>query len=248
MTLYGLMMVLAVVTAMLIAINRSSVYNLKKDDIFFGMLYALIGFIIGAKVFFLISISPLIARNFQKIISDTNLLSQILLSGYSFFGGVIGGGLGAYIYNKQYKLPWWAFVNTVLPGLPLALSVGRIGCFLTGCCYGKESCTFGITMNHSKIAPHDVKLIPVQLLESLVGLVIFFILIKMKKKEDNTMLLTFIACYSTARLVLEQLRYHPPTDANILGISVTSWLCIGLLLFSVTTLLLKTVQEKSDLL
>lgn len=246
MTLYGLMMVLAAVTAILIAVSRAKIYSLKKDDIFFALLYALIGFLIGAKVFFLISVFPMLSRNFQKIISDINLISQIIMAGYSFFGGLVGGAIGAYIYCKQYKLPWWAFVNTVLPGLPLGLAIGRIGCFLAGCCYGKE-CDYGITMNHSKIAPHNVKLIPVQLLESLVGIIIFFILIRMKKKEDSTMLLTFAACYGGARLVLEQLRYHPQTSFSLLGMSLTSWLCIGLLAFSVIVLLFKKYNKKINL-
>ncbi|MGI6152923.1 MAG: prolipoprotein diacylglyceryl transferase family protein [Christensenellaceae bacterium] len=55
--------------------------------------------------------------------------------------------------------------------------VGRIGCFCAGCCYGIEW-EHGLMYNASSVAPHDVRLVPAQLIESACNFVILFVLMR----------------------------------------------------------------------
>ncbi|MFQ9484187.1 MAG: prolipoprotein diacylglyceryl transferase family protein [Lachnospira sp.] len=54
-----------------------------------------------------------------------------------------------------------------MPEVALAQGFGRIGCFLAGCCYGRETtAAWGITFPADSMAPSGIKLIPTQLLSA----------------------------------------------------------------------------------
>ena len=59
--------------------------------------------------------------------------------GLVFQGGPPAGILFCYFYLKRKKLPVWRTADIILPYLPLGHALGRVGCFLNGCCYGHPS-------------------------------------------------------------------------------------------------------------
>ena len=64
-------------------------------------------------------------------------------------------------------------------------SIGKLGCFLVGCCYGIEYNGFGkIMYQYSNEAPNNVYLFPVQLIESILFLIIF-IYVKGKQYKNK---------------------------------------------------------------
>jgi phosphatidylglycerol:prolipoprotein diacylglycerol transferase len=58
--------------------------------------------------------------------------------GIVFYGGFVGGVLGAWIYARIKKLDFWKLADLLAPSLVLAHAFGRLGCFMNGCCYGKS--------------------------------------------------------------------------------------------------------------
>ncbi len=87
--------------------------------------------------------------------------------------------------------------------------IGKIGCFLAGCCYGIEyTGPLSISYKYSYSAPKEISLFPVQLLESIVFISIFwYIFIKIKKSKSNNSIIgqTFIIC-GIAKFLLDYLR------------------------------------------
>jgi len=205
----GFVLLPGLLLGILVAIRLGRYYSIKKDDIFYCSLYGIIGLIIGAKLLYLLTNIPLLITNWEQIVSNPQLLLALFTGGFVFYGGVIGGVLGIYLYAKQFKLSFKNLLLSLIPCIPLVHTLGRIGCFAAGCCYGIEYDGFGaIVFTHSLTAPNYVPLFPVQLVESFLNLVIFAILLGTYKRFLNTYKTIGLYCilYSIVRFILEFLR------------------------------------------
>lgn len=111
---------------------------------------------------------------------------SFLLIGYSSIGAVIGGVLGLLLFCYLFKKNIKFIFDKTLIGFPLMYAIGKIGCFISGCCYGIEYDGIGsVFYSQSIVAPHGVGLFPVQILESICFFIIFWYCIfryKMKKR------------------------------------------------------------------
>lgn len=58
--------------------------------------------------------------------------------GVVFYGAVPGAVLGTWYAAKLLRVPWWKMVDLSVPGIAIGHALGRVGCFLGGCCYGAE--------------------------------------------------------------------------------------------------------------
>ena len=74
----------------------------------------------------------------------------VIFGGSVFYGGLAGGLLAGYIYLKKKKYDVILYTDVIAPCIPLFHMFGRLGCFLSGCCYGIES-NFGIVYHLSLI-------------------------------------------------------------------------------------------------
>lgn len=94
------------------------------------------------------------------------------------FGGIIGGILTGLLYCRIRKLVFFKYADVILPSVALAQGFGRIGCFLAGCCYGKETeSVFSVIFQNSEYAPNHVALIPTQLYSSGLDFLHFLLLL-----------------------------------------------------------------------
>ena len=119
---------------------------------------------------------------------------------------IVLSGLIIFLITKTDPKKLFAIL---LFSVPLIYAIGKLGCFLNGCCYGIDySGPLRVLYSSSKHAPTGISLFPVQLVESIVNLIIFIIsIIIYYKKKDITKTLPFIvlAC-STFKFLLDFLR------------------------------------------
>lgn len=93
---------------------------------------AAIGGLVGARLLFII-------EEWENFIREPRAL-LLSGSGFSWFGGLLGGGLAAAWMIRKYRLPFWQGADMCAPALALAYGIGRIGCFLAGdATWGKVS-------------------------------------------------------------------------------------------------------------
>jgi len=68
------------------------------------------------------------------------------LESITFLGGIIPSIavfiVTMYYFNKDERGNILNIINIIIPGLVLAHAIGRVGCFLAGCCYGIETNSF----------------------------------------------------------------------------------------------------------
>ena len=59
--------------------------------------------------------------------------------GLVFYGGLLGGAITALLYLRAYDLPLASGADLAALALPFGHALGRLGCFLGGCCYGRAT-------------------------------------------------------------------------------------------------------------
>lgn len=64
---------------------------------------------------------------------------RINQGGLIFYGGLILGATALALWARHHRLPLWHAADFAIPGLAIGHALGRIGCFLNGCCYGRRA-------------------------------------------------------------------------------------------------------------
>lgn len=128
----------------------------------------------------------------------------LLYSGKSIVGGLIGGSIGVMLYKRVFKIKVRLGNKIAVPVL-VGMAVGRIGCLLNGCCYGKET-DFFLAFNFRNGSHRH----PTQIYEIIFDLGLAFILSRMLKKNEDLkpgkLYQVFINSYLTFRFFLEFIR------------------------------------------
>lgn len=89
--MYGVLVFIGIAVGCLFAIFYfSKFYDIKKEDIFYCILFAIIGLGVGAKLLYIITTIPYLIQNYKALDIGTTLI-QILKGGFVFYGGLIGG-------------------------------------------------------------------------------------------------------------------------------------------------------------
>ena len=128
---HGLMIVLGFLLAVVVIRRLSRDITPNPQMITNGALYALITGIVGARAFFVI-------HRLDDFRGDWLSAFAIWHGGLELFGGALPAVAVILLYLVYHKLPIRRFLDIVAIGLMLAL-VGRVGCFLNGCCWGKPT-------------------------------------------------------------------------------------------------------------
>lgn len=207
--MYGLMIVIGVFIGVGIAILRHNKYNISRDDVMFSSCYAGIGLIIGAKLLYIITIIPILIRNWNTIMADIQILLDALSGGFVFYGGLLGAIIGYYIYCRKYKIDFIKLMDLIAPSIPIIHGIGRIGCFFAGCCYGKHyDGPLHIVFENSAAAPNGVPLFPIQPVESICNITAGIVLLIYAKRirKPGQVTGSYLVYYSIMRFILEFLR------------------------------------------
>lgn len=198
---YGLMIGIGFICAYLLTEYRAKKRQMNADVVFSLFLSSVIFGMLGAKLFYYLTI-------FDEILADPGVIMD-KTEGFVVYGGIIGGILGGYAVCRWKKENFWKYFDLVAPAIALAQGFGRIGCLLAGCCYGKETdSVWSITFHHSDFAPNDVALIPTQIYSSILDFLNFAVLIWIAKKvkKDRIVAGCYLIFYSIGRFFLEFFR------------------------------------------
>lgn len=163
--------------------------SISKTDIVYIYLVNIIGFAIGAKLFSLISN--------RKSITLTNFIN----SGYSYLGGIIASIIFISLYCYKYKLNFKKIISIFSMLYPLIYSISKVGCFLNGCCNGIL-----------KIGTSEFY-IPLQLIDSVIMLFLFFILLFQYLKNKRYMFSKFTFGFCLIRFFEDFFRFYRNTNS-----------------------------------
>ena len=208
---YGVLLAAAYLTGLWLAVRRARARGLNGDRVMDLGIWIIASALIGAKLLLLIV-------DFQYYSQNPGELFSVFRSGGVFYGGLIAAVAVAFWYMRRSRLPLWPTTDAFAPGIALGHVVGRLGCVMAGCCYGRPTTVpWAITFTSPLAAanvgtPLNVPLHPTQLYEAGAELIILILLLTTERKGRTYPGRTFwlyMLLYALTRFVIEFYRGDP---------------------------------------
>ncbi|HXV18655.1 MAG TPA: prolipoprotein diacylglyceryl transferase [Candidatus Omnitrophota bacterium] len=230
---YGFFVALSMVIVLFLADRMAKRAGLSEKITLDFLFVIFLSGIAGARLLFVI-------QHFEDYRTDPLRALAIQEGGLVYYGGLLAAVLVGGLWAARKKWPLLKLLDFFAPLLLLAHAIGRIGCFLNGCCYGAETDLFlGVVFYGDDVRRH-----PVQIYESILLLVLFFILYGRSRKvhPDGMIFSLYLMTYGVARFALEGLR----GDQDLLGAwTLPQWMSLIFLVAGLGLWLAVTRKQKS---
>lgn len=221
----------------------------QSDSMIVLLLVGAVGVFFGGHILYALTNIKLIAAvmgNLSIINSFKSFLAvvQLIFGGSVFYGGLLGGLAAGGIYIKVKKLDFKAYSDIAACGIPLFHVFGRIGCFLGGCCYGKESSIGFYYTNAIVDGLNGTTRFPIQLVEAAVNCVIFAAVWALLSRGilKGRLLAVYLAVYAVARFVLEFWR-GDEYRGSLFGLSTSQFISVVILIVLIVWCIIKAVKR-----
>jgi len=217
---YGIMVVLAIVAVIAISLLEARRVGLAEDHIYNMGLWAIISGILVSRLFHVIDKWDYYMSNPAQILR---------FEGLTVYGAVLGALLAVLIYCWIKKLSFWQAGDVIAPGAIVGQAIGRIGCFMNGCCYGlPTSLPWGVTYtNPASYCDFDGTVQPTQIYHIIWNMIAFGILWSLRRrlKPQGSLFLLYLALYAAGDLCIRFVRAGEPflfgmQQAQLIGIVI----------------------------
>jgi len=226
---YGVMLAASVLICTYLLSLDAKRYNISQETAYDLVFWCMLGGIIGARIFYVYIEWPYFSDNLMEI-------PMLQKGGLAWQGGFLGGVLSGVWFARSKKLSLRPLLDLSAPYIALGQSIGRIGCFLNGCCFGKPV-AWGIYFP----AQH-ARLYPTQLFEC-AGLFIIFLILKkaqIKPHQDGYIFVYYLILAALERFIVEF--YRGDHDLLPIGLSLTQCVALGVLASGL--ILMKVFKKK----
>jgi phosphatidylglycerol:prolipoprotein diacylglycerol transferase len=242
---YGLLLALAYLGGLQLALVRGRKRGLDQHRVMDLGIWIIVSALIGAKALLLI-----VER--QRYIENPRELLSLAQSGGVFYGGLVVAVAVAFWYMRRHKMPLWIVCDAFAPAIAFGHVVGRLGCFMAGCCYGIEThVPWAVTFtdpfaNANAGTPLGVPLHPTQLYEAGAELIIVFLLLASEKRGRPFAGRTFwsyMFLYGITRFIIEVYRGDP--RGAVFGGALSTSQFISVLLVPISLIMLAILSRSA---
>ncbi len=211
---YGFMLALSFFAGILFAVARSRKRDVAPHLIYDLSVILIIGAIVGSRGLYIIT----------HLDSYNGIIDMIALwqGGAVYYGGLILAVFGAIIYLRVKSVSFLKVADIMAPSIGIGIFFTRIGCFLSGCCFGHPTTSWaGVVFPDNSPAGYQypgIHIHPTQLYSSAYGLIIFILLIlveRIRVAEGSVFGFMFIF-YGIARFIVDYFRYYE--DSAMVGV------------------------------
>lgn len=200
---YGFFVAFGFAVGILTAVKVGKTQGLPPQLVMDMAFVMIVCAIVGSRLFYVLI-------NFSYYKAHPLDVFKLWQGGLVFSGGLVATAAAMVWYLRRHRLSFWSTGDLWAPSLALGQAIGRIGCFMAGCCYGRPTdSACSVVFTHPKsLAPLNIPLYPTQLFEAFSGFLIFLVLIFLhgKRKFEGQVFLWYLILHSTARLFVERFR------------------------------------------
>ena len=187
-------------------------------------------------------------------------------SGFVFYGGMIGGILGAYLVSRWYRIGFAATMDMCAPALAIGQAIGRIGCQLAGdgdwglpsnlpwamayprAIVGWNSETVLKLDEHYRLVSGyfpGVRVHPAPVYETILYLGVFTILWSMRKTShpDGRLIYWYLVLAGGARFLVEFVRINPRV---FYGLSEAQLIAFAMMILGGVALILTNGKDRTE--
>ncbi|MGD9040706.1 MAG: prolipoprotein diacylglyceryl transferase, partial [Desulfobacteraceae bacterium] len=168
---YGLFVALGFAVGFLVMLKIGKAQGIRSQQVMdIGFIVILMA-IIGSRLAYVV-------MNFPHYRAHPIDIIKIWEGGVVFSGGLVAVVLVMIWYLRRHHLAFWPIGDLCAPGIAIGQAIGRLGCLMAGCCYGKPTdLPWAVTFTHPQsLAPLNIPLHPTQLYSSFSGFIIFGVL------------------------------------------------------------------------
>lgn len=248
-TTFGLMLGLAFLAAGWVASLEFDRKEYGRDVAWTLLMGALIGGIVGAKLYYAFLNWPLLVED-----SLGTIFSR---AGLVWYGGLIGGSIGVILMARKEELPVPQVADVAALSIPIAYAIGRMGCFLVGDDYGRPTDSwvgiafpegsppstaenlrayFGVDIPASIPDWQVLRVHPTQLYEVAMAAAIFLILWSLRRHSHRAgwLFMLYLVLAGVERLIVEFFRvkddrfFGPFTLAQLISVTLILGGVVGL--------------------
>lgn len=226
-TAYGLFAAVGCVVAVLWLRRHRAALGVSDNEFWAAMWTLLLGGIVGAKALFIVLGWEHYARGELSIWRDFGI-------GFVFFGGLVGAVLAGGTFAWMRGLSFRRGADYFSVALPIGHAIGRVGCFVAGCCHGRP--------------PH-----PVQLYEA-VGLALIawrcrLVLARIERGNAaaGAAFRRYLLLYGVLRLLLDPLRADGRPE-RFLGLSHQQGIALALIALALWWPRAWALRDRADVL
>jgi len=235
---YGVMLAAAFASAAYFAMWRAEKFGVPKEALGNLLTWVVVSGVLGARFFYAAFHWDEFRGHAWDVVNPFQG-GRIGIAGLTWYGGLILATGAGILYLRARKLPLWRTMDLIAPSVGLGIFLGRIGCFLNGCCFGRPSelpwaVVFPPESPAGSVFP-GVSIHPTQLYMSLYGLIIFGTLLWAERfrRWDGFTFWLLVVLYASARFLVDFVRYYEESMQVHLGgmaLSVNQVLSVGLFL------------------
>ena len=222
---YGCFLALAFLAAIALAGHEARRVGLPPGRVYDLCFYSIIAALIGARFF-----QVLLEWSFYW--AHPLDIVKVWDGGLAFQGGLVLGIITVVFYMWRHSLPVWKTLDVLALVMPLGQSIGRIGCFMAGCCYGRPTdLPWGVTFTDPQsLGPVGVKIHPTQLYESLLILGVFAVLyhLRTRKRFEGQLLGLYFLLAGLVRFGVEFFRGDPRGADILVGMPSTQVIALSM--------------------
>jgi phosphatidylglycerol:prolipoprotein diacylglycerol transferase len=230
---YGLLLAIAVLVALWTGRARANRVGIDGARVVDFGLWLVVWALVGAKLL-------LVVVEWRRYLADPGQLLGLVRAGGVFYGGFLAAVVAAVVLLKRYKLEPLPTFDVLAPSLALGQAIGRIGCLLGGCCWGREChLPWAITYTDPVAAanlgtPLHVPLHPFPIYAALFNFSLFLVLSWMfdQRYAAGRVFASYLVLYGAGRFLLEFVRGDEQRGLYFDGALSTSQL-IGVALIAI---------------
>jgi phosphatidylglycerol---prolipoprotein diacylglyceryl transferase len=179
-------------------------------------LWGFIGGAIGSKLWFVVE---RLSRDSGANVDWVELLTS--RGGITWYGGLIFGLLALWLCSRIYKVSFWTTMHFIAVPLLVAQAIGRIGCFLVGDDYGRETdLPWGVAFPQGA-PPTVVPVHPTMLYES-AWLALAALLLYTRRHRSPYLFGEYLVLAGLGRFVIEIWRRNPALLGSLSNAQITA--------------------------
>jgi phosphatidylglycerol:prolipoprotein diacylglycerol transferase len=241
---YGVLLAAAYLLGLQFAIVRARARGLDARRVMDLGIWIIVSALLGAKLMLLVV-------DFRRFTQSPRDLLELARSAGVFYGGLIAAVAVAFYYLGRHGLPLWTTTDVFAPGIALGHIVGRLGCLMAGCCFGRPtSVPWAITFHDPAAAanvgtPLGEPLHPTQLYEAGAELLILVFLLRLEKLGrpfPGRTFWSYILVYAISRFVIE---FYRGDSRGMIGSLSTSQF-VSVILVPVAIVMLVVLGRRYD--
>ncbi len=223
---YSFLLWFGIGVGVLVALRMGRRAGFSDRDLLVPAAWAIGVALVGARAF-----SVLFDGGFDRYLRQPLRVFEFWNGGLVYYGGLLGGMLGAWWGARKRKVPFLDLADLFAPAVTVGLGFGRIGCLLSGCCYGAPT-DFPIAITYtnpaSHVSPLNEPLHAAPLYEAVAAFAIGIWLVRryVQRKFSGDVLSMALLLYAPVRFAIELLRAD--SRGEMAALSTSQWISLGL--------------------